>query len=169
MSIVAPRGPSDGLDPGHSGPDAFCGYERADYHLLLTFGESPPLTGNGGCSWRRDDLGRSFKMDWEVNVYAPEASPEEKREQIRRTLLQGIPENELTPLPAPWYGWEWRKVVREWWGPPEEMPDGIGELLRDRWLVAGTRLVFLQVISREGDPFAEGEAFLDSVRVTDVK
>ncbi|NOJ98052.1 hypothetical protein HMI51_34575 [Corallococcus coralloides] len=108
-------------------------------------------------------------MHWEVDVYAPEASPEEKREQLRKTLLQGIRETELTQLPAPWYGWEWRAVVREWLGPPEEMPDGIGEILRDRWLVAGTSLVFLQVVSREEDPFPEGEAFLDSLRVTDVK
>ncbi|WP_147477081.1 hypothetical protein [Corallococcus sp. AB038B] len=120
------------------------------------------------CSWSHTDSGRHFHMTWAADVYAPEASPEDKREQLQMTLIQrhSIPENELTQLPAPWYGWEWRMAGTEWWGPPGEMPDGLGELLRDRWLVAGTSLVFLQVVSPEDDPFPEGEAFLDSLRVT---
>ncbi|RUO88714.1 hypothetical protein D7Y11_34065 [Corallococcus sp. AB018] len=123
------------------------------------------------CSWSHTDSGRHFHFDWSTDVYAPEASPEDKREQLRMALIQryGVPENELTRLPAPWYGWEWRRVGAEWIGPPEEMPDGIGERLCDRWLVAGTSLVFLQVVSPEDDPFPEGEAFLGSIRVTDLK
>ncbi|WP_147447221.1 hypothetical protein [Corallococcus sp. CA054B] len=116
-------------------------------------------------------MGRQLNIDLATNVYGLHASSEEKREQLRVTLIQryGISEKELTRLPAPWYGWEWRKSVQEWLVPPKEKPDGPGELLRDRWIVAGTSLVFLQVVSAEADPFPEGEAFLDSLRVTDLK
>ncbi|NPC52380.1 hypothetical protein HPC50_35540 [Corallococcus exiguus] len=116
-------------------------------------------------------MGRQLNIDLATNVYEPHASSEEKREQLRVTLIQryGISEKELTRLPAPWFGWEWRKSVQEWLGPPEEQPDGPGELLRDRWIVAGTGRLFVQVISSGDDPFPEGEAFLESLRVTDLK
>ncbi|RKG69302.1 hypothetical protein D7W79_33180 [Corallococcus exercitus] len=167
MSVVAPRVPAGEPRSPRSVADARC----RDIEPTDVAGVSPQVTAYGFCSWDHMDLGRQLHIDWAANTYAPEASSEEKREQLRMTLIQqhGIPEAELTRLPAPWYGWEWRKVVREWLGPPEEMPEAIGELLRDRWLVAGTSLVFLQVISPEGDPFPEGEAFLDSLRVTDLK
>ncbi|RKG64528.1 hypothetical protein D7V80_26645 [Corallococcus sp. CA054B] len=166
-SVVAPRVPPGAPRVDPTGVYSGCkDINPADVARI-----EPQATAYVTCSWYQLDLGRQLNIDLATNVYGLHASSEEKREQLRVTLIQryGISEKELTRLPAPWYGWEWRKSVQEWLVPPKEKPDGPGELLRDRWIVAGTSLVFLQVVSAEADPFPEGEAFLDSLRVTDLK
>ncbi|NNB99099.1 hypothetical protein HJC10_33915 [Corallococcus exiguus] len=155
VSVVAPRVPPGEPEPARSGTDASCWHEKADHHLPLTFGEPQPLTGNGGCSWRHDELDRYFRMHWEVDVFAPEASPDANLQRLEQQFVRPSGDH-YTRLPTPWMGWEFRVV-------------GGGNLIKDRWLVVGTGFLFLQVVSLEDDPFPEGEAFLDSLRVTDLK
>ncbi|MCY1046139.1 hypothetical protein OV208_32810 [Corallococcus sp. bb12-1] len=118
------------------------------------------------CSWSHQDLSRQFRLDWYVNTFETQALVDENLERLRLNLIQGIPGDRLTRLPAPLAGWEWREKVREWLGPEDERPTSGGELIRDRWIVVGTNLLFLQVISLEDDPFPEGEMFLDSLMLT---
>ncbi|MGE6757416.1 hypothetical protein ACQKGO_05320 [Corallococcus interemptor] len=95
-------------------------------------------------------------MDWFPGAFEAGKSPEENLTRLEREEVEPFAGNHYTRLPAPWMGWEWRSP-------------GEGEIIRDRWIVVGTGLLFLQAISVQEDPFPEGEAFLDSLRVTDVK
>jgi hypothetical protein len=53
-----------------------------------------------------------------------------------RDLSNGTPRVELERLGAPWFGWEWRSSAQ-------------GNMLRDRWVLVGTSVVFLQAVSLE--------------------
>ncbi|RKH54200.1 hypothetical protein D7X96_05615 [Corallococcus interemptor] len=99
---------------------------------------------------------RQFQLHWYPGAFEAGKSPEENLRRLEQDLVQPFARDEYTRLPAPWLGWEWRGV-------------GEGELIRDRWSVVGDGLLFLQAISVQEDPYPEAEAFLDSLRVTDVK
>ncbi|NOK20992.1 hypothetical protein [Corallococcus carmarthensis] len=105
------------------------------------------------CSWEHVNFSRQFRLDWYPDAFEPRASPEENLRRLEELEVKPFARDQYTRLPAPWMGWEWH-------GPGE------GQIIQDRWIVVGTGLLFLQAISVKEDPFPEGEAFLDSLRVT---
>ncbi|WP_223644129.1 hypothetical protein [Corallococcus sp. EGB] len=108
------------------------------------------------CSWEEMNFSRQFQLYWYPGAFEAGKSPEENLRRLEQAYVQPFERDEYRRLPSPWMGWEWRGV-------------GEGELIRDRWIVVGTGLLFLQAISAEEDPHPEAEAFLDALRVTDVK
>ncbi|MBF5045474.1 hypothetical protein FGE12_23910 [Aggregicoccus sp. 17bor-14] len=102
--------------------------------------------------WDQTGASRYLSFVWHASAFEATATPAEKLERLKQDLVKGIPVEELRPLPAPWSGWEWRSRAQ-------------GDMLRDRWVIAGTGLVMLQAVSLEADPFPEAEWFLDSLVV----
>ncbi|NPC68323.1 hypothetical protein HPP05_00985 [Corallococcus exiguus] len=163
---MAPRVPLS--RPDKIPPDPLEGCRT--YKPTEVSGLDPQVTAFVVCAWYREDLGRRLSVSWEADSFPTHASLEENVERLRKTLVQsyGIPEDTLSRLPSPWNGWEMRRVSRG-----KEMPGfilvGPSELLRVRWIVLGTGRVTLHAPGLEQDPFPEGEAFLDSLRVTTVE
>ncbi|NBD11774.1 hypothetical protein [Corallococcus silvisoli] len=156
VSVIAPPLPPAKPEPERSATHAEC--KHLDPSAIIDLASR--ATTLFVCSWYHHDSDRQLRMDWSANIFDPEASPEDNLQRLEREQVRPFAGTEYTRLPAPWVGWEWHKAVREWGGP------GPGENISDRWIVVGRGLLFLQTISLENDPFPEGEAFLDSLRVT---
>lgn len=104
------------------------------------------------CGWDNEGLSRSLRIAWTPEVFDRGLRQEEMLELLVRDLANGTPRQELKRLGTPWAGWEWHSSAQ-------------GNMLRDRWVLVGTSVVFLQAVSLEDDPFPEAELFFESLSV----
>ncbi|WP_147445410.1 hypothetical protein [Corallococcus aberystwythensis] len=148
ISIVAPRLLPGGSEAANGTTRVRCDPMRAPDTTTWPYARLDRV-----CSWEHLNFSRQFRLDWYPDTFEPGKSPEENLTRLEREAVQPFAPNQYTRLPAPWMGWEWRGL-------------GEGQIIRDRWIVVGTGLLFLQAISVKEDPFPEGDAFLDSLRVT---
>jgi hypothetical protein len=117
-----------------------------------------PMKGGGravlDCTWYGNKASRTLAFTWYPGVLRERLSPARQLDVLAQEFsLSGKGDDvELRPLRGRWVGWSWATRAA-------------GNLIRNRYVVVGCDVAFLQAVSEVPDVFENAELFFDSLAV----
>jgi len=105
------------------------------------------------CAWYGNHVSRTLAFVWYPGVLRDELEPVRQLSVLAEkfSLSEGG-DAELRPLHGRWIGWAWTLKAE-------------GNLIRNRYIVVGCDVVFIQAVSEGADLFEEASLFFDSLAV----
>jgi hypothetical protein len=143
--------------PGVSVLAPFASYEQGDVQTPWGMTSCKHLEAlkhtyrpSAACLWDGHSTSRYLALGWYPNALEKGLQPQEQLDVLERRFSLRGQNSTLQPLKGTWVGWDWTIWADQ-------------TLIRNRYVVIGCNVAFLQAVSEEGDPFPEAELFFASL------